>query len=102
MKKTRKVVNGTCATEYECEYGCNLNATETEISETPYGTYICGDIDCWNSFCLEFWNPLDVEEEEYEVCDSCEEEEDTSYDGMCMPCWEDYNSYLAEEKEEEE
>ena len=97
MKKTRKVVNGTCATEYECEYGCNLNATETEISETPYGTYICGDIDCWNSFCLEFWNPLDVEEEEYEVCDSCEEEEDTSYDGMCMFCWEDLNEHLEEE-----
>ena len=97
MKKTRKVVEGYCAKEYECEYGCNLNATETEISETPYGTYICGDIDCWNSFCLEFWNPLDVEEEEYEVCDSCEEEEDTSYDGMCMLCWEDLNEHLEEE-----
>ena len=76
MLKKRKVVNGVCATEYRCEYGCGENATETEISETPYGTFICGDIECWNDFCWEFWNPLDVEEEEYEVCDSCEEEED--------------------------
>ena len=60
MLKKRKVVNGVCATEYRCEYGCGENATETEISETPYGTYICVDIDCWNSFCLEFWSPLDV------------------------------------------
>ena len=79
MKKIRQVVNGDCATEYRCEYGCGENATETEISETPYGTYICGDIDCWNSFCLEFWSPLDVEDEEYEACDDCEEEIDECY-----------------------
>ena len=84
----------------ECEY-CNRTPEETDIRRAyASGTYICGDIDCWNSFCLEFWNPLDVEEEEYEVCDSCEEEEDTSYDGMCMPCWEDLNEHLEEEKEE--
>ena len=76
MNKTRQVINGDCATEYSCEYGCGQNATETEISETPYGTYMCGEIDCWNNFCLEFFCPLDVEVEDYEVCDSCEEEED--------------------------
>jgi len=96
MIKKRKVVDGYDATEYSCEYGCGRDATETEISETPYGTFICGDIECWNNFCLEFWNPLDVEEEEYEVCESCEEEEDTSYDGMCMLCWEDLNEHLEE------
>ena len=79
MKKIRQVVNGDCATEYRCEYGCGKNATETEISETPYATYICGDIECWNSFCLEFWSPLDVEDEEYEACDDCEEEIDECY-----------------------
>jgi len=98
MLKKRDVINGSCATEYRCGYGCGQDATETEISETPYATYICGDIECWNSFCLEWWSPLDVEEEEYEVCDSCEEEEDVSYDGMCMFCWEDLNEHL-EEKE---
>ena len=45
-------------------------------------------------------NTMEVIDEEYEVCDSCEEEEDTSYDGMCMPCWEDLNEQLEEEKEE--
>ena len=96
MIKKRKVTQGSCATEYKCEYCCGRDATETEISETPYGTFICGDIECWNDFCWEFWNPLDVEEEEYEVCESCEEEEDTSYDGMCMLCWEDLNEHLEE------
>ena len=79
MLKKRKVVDGYCATEYRCEYGCGRDATETEISETPYGTHVCGDIDCWNDFCFEFWNPLDVEEEEYECCDDCEEEKEECY-----------------------
>ena len=76
MKMTRKVIDGDCATEYSCAYVCGRDATETDISETPYGTYICGNIECWNDFCLGFWSPKDVEEEEYEVCDDCEEEED--------------------------
>lgn len=75
MLKKKKVVNGDCVSEYKCNYGCGRNAGETEISETPYATYICGDIECWNGFCLEFWSPLDVEEIEVEVCDDCEEEE---------------------------
>ena len=49
----KKVINGDCATEYRCSYGCGQDATETDISETPYATYICGDIECWNSFCFE-------------------------------------------------
>ena len=36
------------------------------------------------------------EVEEVEYCDSCEEEEDASYDGMCMLCWEDLNEHLEE------
>jgi len=75
----KKVINGDCATEYRCEYGCGQDATEAEISETPYGTFICGDIECWNDFCLEFWNPLDVEEIEIEICEDCEEEKEECY-----------------------
>ena len=30
------------------------------------------------------------------TCDGCHEDEDTSYDGMCMPCWEDLNEHLEE------
>ena len=87
MLKKRKVVNGVCATEYRCEYGCGENATETEISETPYGTYICGDIDCWNSYCMDWvWQGdyVEVEEYEVEVCEECEEEWED-----CMCEWED-------------
>tara|TARA_Y100001938_G_scaffold130640_1_gene186844 strand:- start:556 stop:813 length:258 start_codon:yes stop_codon:yes gene_type:complete len=75
----KKVINGDCATEYRCGYCCGRDATETEISETPYATYICGDIECWNDFCLEFWNPLDVEEIEIEICEDCEEEKEECY-----------------------
>ena len=32
-----------------------------------------------------------------ELCEGCKESEDTSYDGMCMPCWEDLNEHLEEE-----
>tara|TARA_A100001201_G_scaffold126734_1_gene111281 strand:+ start:368 stop:661 length:294 start_codon:yes stop_codon:yes gene_type:complete len=77
--------------DYICGYGCGRDISETEISETPYATYICGDIECWNSFCLEFWNPLEVEEEEVEVCEGCELDEDTSYNGFCDLCWKDLN-----------
>jgi len=80
MLKKKKTINGDCATGYRCEYSCGQDATETDISETPYGTYICGDIDCWNDFMLgEVWSPLDVEGIEVEVCDDCEEEKDECY-----------------------
>jgi|TARA_R100000084_G_C4583702_1_gene114996 hypothetical protein len=81
MLKKIKLVNGWDeATEsYRCNYGCGRNIEETEISETPYATYICGDIECWNSFCLEFWSPLDVEEKEVEACQDCEEKIEECY-----------------------
>lgn len=97
--KNKITINGMEAehSDYICGYGCGRDISETEISETPYATYICGDIECWNSFCLEFWNPLEVEEEEVEVCEGCREDEDTSYDGFCHMCWEDLNEHLGED-----
>jgi hypothetical protein len=76
-----KVVNGwdTATEDYSCNYGCGRNIEETEISETPYATYVCGDIECWNNLCLEFWSPLDVEEKEVEACDDCEEKIEECY-----------------------
>lgn len=82
MLKIRKVVEGheDCdLDEFSCEY-CNRNCEETEIQEAhASGTYICGDIECWNEYMFEWaWtgNTIDVIEEEYECCDDCEEEED--------------------------
>ena len=61
-----------------CSY-CDATAEDTEISETDYNSeFICGDIECWNNYCLEWvWtgNVVEVTEEEYEVCDNCEEED---------------------------
>ena len=80
MKKTRKVYGGftTEASDVQCEY-CSRTPEETEIQESyASGTYICGEIECWNEFCLEWvWtgNVVEITEEEYEVCDNCEEEE---------------------------
>ena len=82
MLKTRKIVEGheDCdLDEFSCEY-CHRNCEETEIQEAyASGTYICGDIECWNEYMFEWaWtgNTIDVIEEEYECCDECEEEED--------------------------
>ena len=81
MKKTRKVYNNDSydADDFACEY-CHRNCEETEIQEAyTSSTYICGDIECWNEFCWEWvWtgNSIELEDEEYEVCDECEEEED--------------------------
>ena len=62
----------------DCEY-CGATPEETEIvcAYTSH-TYICGDIECWNSYCMEWvWQGDYVEVEEYqvEVCEDCEEEE---------------------------
>jgi len=78
MKKKIKIVKGYedfDISDFACEY-CNQTPDKTEV-QLAYAsdTYICGDIDCWNNFCLDFWNPLDVEDEEYKVCDDCEEED---------------------------
>ena len=82
MLKKRKVVDGYedfDLDEFACEY-CHRNCEETEIQEAhASGTYICGDIECWNEYMFEWaWtgNTIDVIEEEYECCDDCEEEED--------------------------
>ena len=82
MLKIRKVVEGyeDCdLDEFSCEY-CHRNCEETEIQEAhASGTYICGDIECWNEYMFDWaWtgNTIDLIEEEYECCDDCEEEED--------------------------
>jgi predicted amidophosphoribosyltransferase len=43
------------------------------------------------------WSGDEVEITEKDVCDGCKEDTDTSYDGMCMPCWEELNEHLEEE-----
>jgi len=101
MIKKRKVVDGVCISEFACAY-CDSTPDQKEVYEAyASGTYVCEDESC----AIEYMNEwaysgtlLEAEEEEYEVCDSCEEEEDTSYDGMCMLCWEDLNEHLEENK----
>ena len=39
---------------------------------------------------------VEKEEKVIEVCDGCQEEEDTSYDGFCFMCWEDFNELTDE------
>ena len=98
MKITKKVWEG------ECEY-CGKNPTETEIQRAyASGTYICGDIECWNNFCMEWvWcgDTVEIEEIEVDVCEGCKEEEDTSYDGFCFECWEDFNELTESEEDDE-
>ena len=80
MIRTRKLYDGFTedASDVQCEY-CSQTPEETEIQKAyASGTYICGDIDCWNSYCWEWvWtgDVVEITEEEYEVCDECEEEE---------------------------
>jgi len=40
---------------------------------------------------------VEKEEKVIEVCDGCQEEEDTSYDGFCFMCWEDFNELNEKE-----
>ena len=80
MIKKRKLYDGFTedASDVQCEY-CSQTPEETEIQKAyASGTYICGDIDCWNSYCWEWvWtgDVVEITEEEYEVCDNCEEED---------------------------
>ncbi len=96
----RKVYDGvyTDASDCACEY-CGATPEETQIVKAyASGTYICGEIGCWDDYCFEWvWNGDDVEITEEDVCDGCKEDTDTSYDGMCMPCWEELNEHLEEE-----
>tara|TARA_Y100001938_G_scaffold77542_1_gene107208 strand:- start:1022 stop:1336 length:315 start_codon:yes stop_codon:yes gene_type:complete len=80
MKKTRKIYGGFTEdiSDVQCEY-CGQTPDETEIQEAyASSTYICGDIECWNSYCWDWvWtgNVVEITEVEYEVCDECEEED---------------------------
>tara|TARA_R110002020_G_scaffold164900_3_gene352043 strand:+ start:351 stop:620 length:270 start_codon:yes stop_codon:yes gene_type:complete len=87
MIKTKKVIKGYegfSLESFACEY-CGQRPDETEIvSAYASSTYICGDIDCWNEYCLEWvWcgDTIEVEEEEIEVCNDCEEEDCCCEDG---------------------
>tara|TARA_R100000742_G_C4249184_1_gene67702 strand:- start:484 stop:759 length:276 start_codon:yes stop_codon:yes gene_type:complete len=82
MLKKRKVVEGyeDCGLdEFACEY-CGQTPDQTEIQQAyASGTYICGEINCWNDYMWEWvWtgDTIEVVDEEYECCDDCEEEED--------------------------
>jgi len=84
----------------ECNYCCE-NAHKKAIYSTAHsGVTICESESCILDYAMNniMTDELVHEVEEIEVCDSCEEEEDTSYDGNCMYCWEDLNEHL-EEKE---
>ena len=80
MIKKRKLYDGFTdeASDVQCEY-CSQTPEETEIQKAyASDTYICGDIECWNSYCWDWvWtgNTIEITEEEYEVCDNCEEED---------------------------
>ena len=80
MKMTRKKYGDFTyeASDCACAY-CGQTPDETEIvSAYASDTYICGDIECWNNYCMEWvWcgDTIEVVEEEYEVCDDCEEED---------------------------
>ena len=80
MKRTRKLYDGFTdeASDVQREY-CSQTPEETEIQKAyASDTYICGDIECWNSYCWDWvWtgNTVEITEEEYEVCDECEEED---------------------------
>ena len=74
-KKTIKVYDEVFydASECACEY-CGSTCEETEIVKAYVSdTYICGDIGCWNEYCLEWvWCGEIVEITEEEI----EEEDD--------------------------
>ena len=95
MKKIIKEWDG------ECEY-CGRTPKETEIVRAyASGTYICGEIECWNSYCFDWvWTGdyVEVTERTIEVCDRCEEEIDET-DEIHHPNDEDVCGYCIEEKE---
>ena len=85
----------------EC-YFCGLTAENAIIHSGDYsGQHICEDKECMYQYMSQnIWvNPFELKEVEIEVCDSCKEDEETSYNGMCMPCWEDLNEHLNMEDE---
>ena len=92
MKITRKTYDDITndASDVACEY-CHRTPDETEIqSAYASGTYICGDIECWNGYCWEWvWtgDVVEVTEEEINVCEGCEEEIDEG--DICKYCKDD-------------
>ena len=92
MKITRKTYDDftTDASDVACEH-CGQTPDDTEIQRAyASGTYICGDIECWNSYCWEWvWtgDVVEVTEEEINVCDECEDEIDEG--DICEYCKED-------------
>ena len=80
MKVKKECWDGVCAY-------CHATPKEKEIQRAyASGTYICGDAECWNNFCMEWvWtgDTVEIEEYEVEVCDYCEEEDCTSYSHIC-------------------
>ena len=81
MKITRKTYDDftTDASDVACEH-CHRTPDETEIQRAyASGTYICGDIECWNAYCWEWvWtgDVVEVTEEIINVCEGCEAEID--------------------------
>ena len=87
-----------------CEY-CGASAEDTEIAENHVsGGFMCGEIECWNEYVMsQVWGRMVQKEEKIiEVCYGCQEEEDTSYDGFCFECWEDFNELTENEEDNEE
>jgi hypothetical protein len=83
----------------QCDY-CGENAKEKAIYSTAHsGILICDSESCILDYAMNniMTDELIHDVVECEVCDSCKEEEDVSYDGMCMLCWEDLNEHLEEE-----
>ena len=82
MKKVIKEWEGE-----ECEY-CGRTPEETEIVRAyASGTYICGDIECWNSYCFDWvWTGdyVEVTERTINVCECCEDEIDEG--DICEYC----------------
>ena len=69
MKIIKKTYGGFTRIPENCACAyCHQTPLDTEIQEAyASGTYICGDIDCWNAYCWEWvWTGKVVEIEEHE------------------------------------
>ena len=89
MKIIRKTYGGFTRIPEDCACAyCHQTPLDTEIQEAyASGTYICGDIDCWNAYCWEWvWTGkvVEIEEEEINVCEACADEIDEG--DICKYC----------------
>ena len=75
-----------------CEY-CGETADNTEIQKAyASGTYICGEIECWNAYCWDWvWcgEKVEVTEEEVNICEVCEEDLSIELGDICEWCLKD-------------